>query len=93
MGILVSSGVAVYPLIRASFPHAITGTALTLVNFFILLGAATIQQIMGGIIARFPRTISGSYPPESYHQAFTVPLVLLVLATASFLGVRNPRTP
>lgn len=93
MGLAVSTGVAVYPLIRGSFPHAITGTSLTLVNFFILLGAATIQQIMGGVISRFPRTATGAYPAAAYHQAFMIPLVLLALATFMFLRVRGPRTP
>lgn len=93
MGLVVSSGVAVYPLVRESFPPGITGTALTLVNFFILLGAATMQQAMGIIIAGFPKTASGAYPAAAYHQAFIVPVALLVVSTLLFLWTRDPRRP
>jgi sugar phosphate permease len=90
MGIAVSSGVAIYPLIRESFPHAIIGTALTAVNFFILLGAATMQQVMGWYIERFPRGASG-YPAAAYHGAFLIPVSGLALALLLFMFVREPR--
>jgi MFS family permease len=91
MGLTVSSGVAVYPLIRESFQHRITGTALTAVNFFILLGAATVQQAMGILISRFPKTAQGIFPSVAYHQAFMLPLALIVISTLLFLWVRDPR--
>ena len=47
IGLGVSSGVMVYPIIRAMFPVAIVGTALTSLNFYVLMGAAVTQQIMG----------------------------------------------
>lgn len=89
MGLLVSSGVAIYPLIRNSFPHAIIGTALTAVNFFILLGAATMQQLMGVVIERFPKGSSG-YPPEAYHAAFLLPISCMAVSLLLFLRVRDP---
>ncbi|GAM09184.1 putative transporter YybO [Geobacter sp. OR-1] len=91
MGLAVSSGVAVYPLVRESFHHGITGTALTSVNFFILLGAATTQQLMGTIISRFPKTPMGAYPSVAYHQAFMLPISLLAISTVLFLCVRDTR--
>jgi sugar phosphate permease len=89
MGIAVSSGVAIYPLIRESFPHEIIGTALTAVNFFILLGAAMTQQVMGWYIASFPRGPFG-YPPAAYHGAFLIPITGLALALVLFLSMREP---
>jgi sugar phosphate permease len=91
MGIAVSSGVAIYPLIRESFPHAIIGTALTAVNFFILLGAATTQQVMGWYIERFPRGPAG-YPAAAYHGAFLIPVCGLALALLLFMFVKEPRS-
>lgn len=91
MGVSVSCGVAVYPLIRESFPVEITGTALTSVNFFILLGAAIVQQVMGIIISGFSKTAAGIYPVSAYKQAFILPLALLILSTALFLWTRDTR--
>ncbi len=89
MGLAVSSGVAIYPLIRGSFPKEIIGTALTAVNFFILLGAATMQQLMGLIIERFPRGSAG-YPPIAYHAAFLAPIAALAISLLIFQRVRDP---
>ena len=92
MGVAVSCGVAVYPLIRESFPIEITGTALTSVNFFILLGAAIVQQVMGIIISGFTKTVAGVYPVSAYKQAFILPLALLIFSTALFLWTRDTRS-
>jgi predicted MFS family arabinose efflux permease len=79
LGITVSSGVLIYPIIRASFPVSIVGTALTSLNFFVLLGAAVTQQVMGVIIGA--QTPAGTTPPPAaYHSAFLLPIVGLVLA-------------
>jgi predicted MFS family arabinose efflux permease len=88
LGLSVASGVAIYPLIRQRFAHAITGTALTAVNFFILLGAAAMQQVMGWIINRFPRGPAG-YPAEAYHQAFLLPIGGLALAIMLFSRLKE----
>lgn len=79
LGLAVSSGVLIYPIIRASFPVSIVGTALTSLNFFVLLGAAVIQQVMGMIIGA--QTPFGITPPAAaYHSAFLLPIVGLVMA-------------
>lgn len=88
LGLTVSSGVAIYPFIRESFPTHIIGTALTAVNFFILLGAAVIQQVMGFYIERFPKTGTG-YPPEAYHGAFLIPIAGLAIGLCLFLFVKD----
>jgi hypothetical protein len=91
LGLSVSSGVGVYPLVRESFSHGITGTALTSVNFFVLLGAAIMQQVMGKVISGFPKTPQGTYSSAAYNQAFMLPLALLVISTLLFLWTRDPR--
>ena len=79
LGIVVSSGVLIYPIIRASFPVSIVGTALTSLNFFVLLGAAVTQHVMGMIIGA--QTPLGATPPAAaYHSAFLLPIVGLVVA-------------
>ncbi|KAF0220495.1 MAG: major facilitator family [Geobacteraceae bacterium] len=88
MGLAVSSGVAIYPLIRERFSHGITGTAMTAVNFFILLGAATGQQVMGLYIGRFPKGVTG-YPPAAYHGAFLIPICGLAMALLLFLFAKD----
>ena len=50
IGIAVSSGIMIYPLIRNMFRVRIVGTALTSLNFFVLMGAAVTQHLMGIII-------------------------------------------
>ena len=88
LGITVSSGVLIYPIIRASFPVSIVGTALTSLNFFVLLGAAVTQQVMGMIIGA--RTPAGTTPPPAaYHSAFLLPIIGLILAIALYTLARD----
>lgn len=88
MGLAVSSGVTIYPMIREMFPSGITATAMTAVNFFVLMGAATVQQLMGVIIEKHLRGETG-YPPAAYHDAFLVPVAGLAVALAAFLFIRD----
>jgi sugar phosphate permease len=90
IGLAVSSGVTIYPMIREMFPSGITATAMTAVNFFVLMGAATVQQVMGLLIERHPRGVGG-YPPEAYHEAFMVPVIGLAVALFAFLFIRDTR--
>jgi hypothetical protein len=88
LGLTVSSGVLIYPIIRASFPISIVGTALTSLNFFVLLGAAVTQQVMGMIIGA--QTPPGTTPPPAaYHSAFLLPIVGLVLAIGLYTFARD----
>jgi hypothetical protein len=88
IGLAVSSGVMIYPIIRAMFPVRIVGTALTSLNFFVLMGAATTQQAMGIIIGVFDHTAAGrAY--TGYHAAFLLPVACLALAMALFAFARD----
>jgi sugar phosphate permease len=84
IGLAVSSGVMIYPIIRAMFPVRIVGTALTSLNFFVLMGAATTQQIMGLIIGASTGAV-----PAAYHTAFLLPVVCLAAALVLFLCAKD----
>lgn len=72
IGFAVSSGVMIYPVVRLMFPVQIVGTALTSLNFFVLMGAAVTQQLMGIIIGNYNKS-AGLIPPEAFHAAFLLP--------------------
>jgi sugar phosphate permease len=88
IGLAVSSGVMIYPIIRAMFPVQIVGTALTSLNFFVLMGAATTQQAMGIIIGASNRSTT-AVQPAALHTAFLLPVVCLSAAIMLFLCARD----
>lgn len=88
LGLAVSSGVMIYPIVRSMFPVRIVGTALTSLNFFVLMGAASMQQIMGVIVGSFQRHTPG-LPGQAYHAAFQFPVATLAVAAALFFFARD----
>ena len=88
IGLAVSSGVMIYPIIRSMFPLRIVGTALTSLNYCVLLGAAVTQQIMGGIIGSYAPVATGA-PPQAFRAAFSFPVVGLAAAIVMFLFARD----
>ncbi|MBL0225876.1 MAG: MFS transporter [Geobacteraceae bacterium] len=88
IGLAVSSGVMIYPIIRAMFPVRIVGTALTSLNFFVLMGAAVTQQAMGIIIGAFGETTPAA-PHTGYHAAFLLPVACLALTIVLFAFARD----
>jgi len=88
IGLAVSSGVMIYPIIRAMFPVRIVGTALTSLNFYVLMGAATVQQTMGLIVGSFERT-AGQIPPGAFHTAFLLPVICLAAAIVVYFFARD----
>ena len=88
IGLAVSSGVMIYPIIRAMFPVQIVGTALTSLNFFVLMGAASTQQVMGIIIGA-GNSPTGAVQPAAFHTAFLLPVVCLAAAIVLFLPARD----
>lgn len=83
IGLAVSSGVMIYPIIRSMFPVEIVGTALTSLNFFVLMGAAITQQMMGVIISCFPSSTKHILP-QAFHSAFLFPVIGLAFAIIMF---------
>lgn len=88
IGLAVSSGVMIYPIIRSMFRVEIVGTALTSLNFFVLMGAAVTQQVMGVIVGSFGREVTGTLP-RAYHAAFTFPVAGLAIAIVIYLFARD----
>lgn len=88
VGLAVSSGVMIYPIIRSMFPVRIVGTALTSLNFFVLMGAASSQHLMGVIVGRFER-VAGGISPEAFHAAFLLPIGGLAMAAVLYSFARD----
>jgi MFS family permease len=70
-GFLGAFGMLIYSHAKNLFPVAISGTVMTLVNFFTMAGAAIFMPALGKIIESFPR-IGHSYPAEAYHLSFLI---------------------
>ena len=88
LGLAVSSGVMIYPIVRSMFSVRIVGTALTSLNFFVLMGAASTQQVMGVILGSFGKLTPGA-PAQAYHAAFQCPVGALAVAIALFFFARD----
>ena len=71
MGFFNGSGILIFPHATSLFPGSISGTVLTLINFFSMAGGAVFMPLMGKVIESFPRA-GGSYPAEAYHTSFLV---------------------
>jgi len=84
IGLAVSTGVMIYPIIRAMVPVSMVGTGLTSLNFFVLMGAAVAQQGMGVVIAH-----CGGYTLKGFQAAFSLPVIGLLLTSLLFLFARN----
>lgn len=83
IGLVSGSGVIIYPLARELVPHRFAATAMTAVNFFLLLGAAVMQHIMGIYISSFPKGPAG-HPAAAFHGAFLMPVCGLGLTLILF---------
>jgi sugar phosphate permease len=88
IGVAVSSGVMIYPIIRNSFPVRIVGTALTSLNFFVLMGAAMTQHLMGVIINTLSHD-KGGVTLEAFHAAFLFPIIGLAAAILLYLPAKE----
>ena len=88
LGVAVSSGVLIYPIVRSMFPIRIVGTALTSLNFFVLMGAASMQQVMGVIIGSFVK-MTPAVPAQAFHAAFLFPIGAQAVAVALFFFARD----
>ncbi|HEY4743724.1 MAG TPA: MFS transporter [Desulfuromonadaceae bacterium] len=88
IGLAVATGVMIYPIIRLMFPVTIVGTALTSLNFFVLMGAATSQQVMGVIIGTYGRSATGA-SPQAFHAAFLFPVGCLAVAVVLYAWARD----
>ena len=88
IGLVVSSGVMIYPIIRSMFPVNIVGTALTSLNFYVLMGAAVTLQVMGGIIESKGDSV-GAITAVGLHSAFIFPVAGLVISIILYSRARE----
>ena len=84
VGLAVSSGIMIYPIIRARIPVDIVGTGLSTLNFFVLLGAAVAQQGMGSLLM-----VGGGYTNAGFRMAFAAPVMSLAVALFVFILTKN----
>jgi sugar phosphate permease len=87
IGLAVSTGVMIYPIIRNMFPVAIVGTALTSLNFFVLMGAAVTQHLMGIIVEH--ASGGGALTASAFHAAFLFPIIGLAVSIVLYLPVKE----
>jgi MFS family permease len=71
MGFFSGFGMVIYAHAKELFPITISGTVMTLVNFFTMAGAAVFMPLLGKIIESFPK-INQTYPAEAYHLSFLI---------------------
>ena len=83
IGFFNSFGIGVFSHVKETFPKSISGTVLTLLNFFTVAGAAVFMQSLGTIIEFFPK-INGVYPARAYHLCFLVCFVAMAASLFVF---------
>ena len=71
VGFFNSFGLLLFSHVKDLFPTAISGTAMTFVNFFTMAGGAMFMPVLGKVIESFPRA-GNSYPSEAYHLSFLI---------------------
>jgi MFS family permease len=71
MGFFSSFGMVIYSHAKELFPISISGTIMTLINFFTMSGAAIFMPLIGKVVESFPKA-NRAYPPEAYHVAFLI---------------------
>lgn len=87
-GICVSTGPILYAQVKELFPGSLSATAMTAVIFFVVMGAALIQQIMGKVIDSHSAA-TGGLSPDAFHAAFAAPVAGLSLAWFAYLFCRD----
>ena len=80
LGFTSAAVYVLYAQAKESFPLSIAGTALTGLNFFVILGAAVFQQMTGIIMGYWQPSGNGALPLEAYRWGFGISAGLLALA-------------
>lgn len=87
-GACVSTGPVLYAQVKELFPGNLAATAMTAINFFVVMGAALVQQLMGRLLTGQSGTVA-ALSPSAFHAAFLVPLAGLALALLGYLFCRD----
>jgi sugar phosphate permease len=88
LGFFASIGAVSFAHVKELFPKEISGVVLTANNLFNIVGVAIGQHVMGFIISRYPKTLSG-YAAEAYHSAFAVLSISCIIGFILYLFVRD----
>ncbi len=88
MGFLNSSSMIMYASIKELLPVAISGTAMSAVNFFTMAGAGFFQHVMGVIIEKFP-PFQGQLPPEAFSFAFGLCFFATAIGAIVYMFVKE----
>jgi sugar phosphate permease len=89
LGVTSASNTILYVQVKETFPPFIVGTALTSLNFFLILGAAVFQHMMGHIMGNWAPSITGALPVMAYQWGFGVCAALLALALILYFSSRD----
>lgn len=77
MGFFTSFGMLIYSHAKDLFPLSISGTAMTLVNFFTMAGGAVFMPAIGKVIKSISNG-SSNYSLEAYHFSFLICLLGMI---------------
>ncbi len=82
-GVCVSTGPVLFAQVKEMFPAGQSATAMTAVNFFVVMGAAVLQQTMGMVLGR-----EAGLQPADFHRAFALPAAGLAATWVFYLFAR-----
>ncbi len=80
------SSTLLYVQVKETFPLSIAGTALTGLNFFLMLGGAVFQHMMGIIMGHWTPSATGALPLVAYQWGFGVSAAVLALTLIAYIG-------
>lgn len=83
-GLTSAPGHILYAHIKELLPEELTSQAMTSVNLFTILGAATITQFLGFVIGADPSALT---TPQDFNSVWTVGIVLLGVVSAMYVFV------
>lgn len=89
LGLTGGASFVLYAQVKETFSLSIVGTALTALNFFVILGAAMFQHMMGLILDNWQPSITGALPVVAYQWGFGASAALLALALALYITSRD----
>ncbi len=89
LGVTGASSFILYAQVKETFPLFIVGTALTALNFFVVMGAAVFQHMMGIIMDNWQPSITGILPFAAYQWGFGISAILLALALIIYMSSRD----
>ena len=91
LGVTSASSYILYAQVKETFPLSIVGTALTALNFFVFLGAAMLQHMIGLIMENWQPSTTGAFPVVAYQWGFGVSAALLALALILYISSRDTK--